>query len=187
MNTIKTSKEDILAAMRSLAARGQLTDISIRSVAKASGIAVGSVYNYFPSKDELITSFIEDVWKSILSTQASWKKCERFIDSVQNLYASIRLGSSDFPSFFALHGTGFGSIDPRAGKEIMERYHASIKAELVTALEADEAVRTGIFNSDFTREDFVSFVFSNMLTSLAERKEDCGTLTRIVNLTLYRD
>lgn len=39
---------------------------TIRSVAKACGLGVGTVYNYFPSKDMLIASFMADDWKQCL-------------------------------------------------------------------------------------------------------------------------
>jgi len=35
---------------------------SIRSVAKACGIAAGTVYNYFPSKDLMVASFMSADW-----------------------------------------------------------------------------------------------------------------------------
>lgn len=48
------------------------SSMTIRSVAAACGIGVGTVYHYFPSKDALIASFmLED-----------WKKCTDVICSV---------------------------------------------------------------------------------------------------------
>lgn len=43
---------------------------TVRSVAKACGMAVGTVYNYYPSKDIMIASVVMDKW-------------ERFMDSVR--------------------------------------------------------------------------------------------------------
>ena len=36
--------------------------MSIRSVAKRCGVGVGTVYNYYPSKDDLIAAFIQFDW-----------------------------------------------------------------------------------------------------------------------------
>ena len=54
MNKSVTSRGDILRESRLLVMREGLGAVSMRSVARACGIAVGSLYNYFPSKDALI-------------------------------------------------------------------------------------------------------------------------------------
>ncbi len=40
---------------------------TIRSVAGACGLAIGTVYNYFPSKEMLIATFVYEDWKKYLS------------------------------------------------------------------------------------------------------------------------
>jgi AcrR family transcriptional regulator len=46
----------ILAAARELAAEGGLATVQIAPVAERAGIAVGTVYRYFPSKTDLVTA-----------------------------------------------------------------------------------------------------------------------------------
>ena len=43
------------------------TATTIRSVAKSCGVGVGTVYNYFPSKDALIAAFMLEDWNKCLA------------------------------------------------------------------------------------------------------------------------
>ena len=65
MNTIVTSKEEILKTSRALIQEQGWSAVSIRSVAAACGVSVGSIYNYFDSKAELVSATVESVWREI--------------------------------------------------------------------------------------------------------------------------
>ena len=60
---IKNVREQLLQeAKRQIAERGY-ADTTIRSVAGACDLSVGTVYNYFKSKEMLIATFLFDEWK----------------------------------------------------------------------------------------------------------------------------
>ena len=44
---------------------------TIRSVAKACGVGIGTVYNYFQSKDDLLAAFLLDDWQKCMSAIVS--------------------------------------------------------------------------------------------------------------------
>ena len=56
-------KELLLEAKKQIAERGYKAT-TIRSVASACGVAVGTVYNYFSSKEMLVASFMLEDWLS---------------------------------------------------------------------------------------------------------------------------
>ena len=66
MNTVVTSKEEILKTSRELLQKQGWSAVNIRSVAAACGVSVGSIYNYFSSKTELIGTIVESEEKVIL-------------------------------------------------------------------------------------------------------------------------
>jgi AcrR family transcriptional regulator len=54
-------QEAIVAAARTLAADSGVVAVQIAPVAELSGIAAGTVYRYFPSKDALVSAVVEAV------------------------------------------------------------------------------------------------------------------------------
>lgn len=63
---LENIREQLLTeARRQITERGY-ADTTIRSVASACGVGIGTVYNYFPSKDMLIATFVADEWRAYL-------------------------------------------------------------------------------------------------------------------------
>ncbi len=71
---IQNVREQLLAeARRQIAERGY-AQTTVRSVAGACGLGVGTVYNYFESKDVLIASFLFEDWKQYLDAMSALPK-----------------------------------------------------------------------------------------------------------------
>ena len=69
MNHRVTSTDLILEKALLISKREGVDKLSIRKLATACGIAVGSVYNYYPDKDALVTAMAEVFWNNIFSDQ----------------------------------------------------------------------------------------------------------------------
>ena len=76
MNKTVTSKEEILDKSREIIAEKGVSAINMRTVAAQCGIAVGSLYNYFASKSELMSAAVEAVWKDIFQVGTCLENCE---------------------------------------------------------------------------------------------------------------
>lgn len=63
---IENVREQLLEEAQRQIVENGYGNTTIRSVAKACGLGVGTVYNYFSSKDMLIASFMAEDWKQCL-------------------------------------------------------------------------------------------------------------------------
>ena len=63
---IENVREQLLTEAKRQVAEYGYAKTTIRSVAKSCGLGIGTVYNYFPSKDMLIASFLSEDWKQCL-------------------------------------------------------------------------------------------------------------------------
>ena len=63
---IQNVKQQLLSeAKRQIAERGY-SNTTVRSVASGCGVGVGTVYNYFPSKDMMIATFMLKDWQECI-------------------------------------------------------------------------------------------------------------------------
>ena len=63
---IENVREQLLAVARKQTRERGYAGMTIRSVASECGLAVGTVYNYFKSKDMLIASFMIEDWDATM-------------------------------------------------------------------------------------------------------------------------
>lgn len=185
MNTVVTSREAILAGAVSLAAEQGLGALNMRAVAARCGVAVGSVYNYFPSKAALTAAAVGQVWQSIFHDAAPCSVPDSFCEAVSRLFEAARRGSEQWPSFFSLHAVGFSGDEKAEGRAEMERAFAHMKAGLAAALDADAAVRPDAFGPEFSPEAFVDYVFASLLMLLTRGERSCGVLLELIRRALY--
>ena len=122
--------------------------VTIRSVAKACGVGVGTVYNYFPSKDDLLATYL----------LGDWKNCMAAINSVSKQADSpapvIHFMFDQLLSYAKRHQTIF--CDDAASTNFVSafnRYHGLLRAQLAVPVRK-------FCSSDFMAE----FIAESLLT-----------------------
>ena len=122
--------------------------MTIRSVAKECGVGVGTVYNYFPSKDALLATYmLED-----------WNKCVAAINAVST-YSDhpvplVRCICDQIQNYTKLHSAVFQDETAAAGfAGSHSKYHALLRSQLAQPMRK-------FCSSDFAAE----FIAESLLT-----------------------
>lgn len=187
MNIAVTTQGEILQVCRELVAAEGIGALNMRRVAESCNVALGSLYNYFGSKDELITAVIDSVWRDIFQVGgASDLKQRSFIDHVQYLFDCAREGEISYPSFFDAHMFQFASGTPKSvARATMTKCFDEMKNRLIESLAADSMIRPNAFSAEFNEHGFVDFVFSAFLFTLLQRKPS-ESLCEVIRRSIYR-
>ena len=131
MNTIVTSKEEILKNSRELIREKGWAAVSIRSVASACGVSVGSIYNYFDSKAELMSAAVESVWCEIFHRPEDEAVFRDTLACVRWMYRQLEYGCAQYPGFFTHHSLGFMHQGTADGKQQMQQAWQHILRQLL--------------------------------------------------------
>lgn len=127
--------------------------ITMRSIAEACGVGLGTLYNYYPSKDALIASFMEEDWQKALSGLLSESPGA---DAVSVLHAEHAL----LKQFLSEHEKLFSDPDAIHTYSLLSRnWHIKLRGQLSAPMQQ------ALSRTDCSDPDFLSqFLVESLLT-----------------------
>lgn len=131
--------------------------VTIRSIAKACGVGIGTVYNYFPSKEDLVAKHLLNDWKQCITAI-------RAVSNYSDIPRPVALCIYDhLISFTRCHLAILGDETAAASfAGSFSRYHRMLRAQLAEPLRK-------FCESDFAAE----FLAEALLTwTIAEKPFD---------------
>lgn len=185
MNNKVTSKEEILRISKKIVLEKGVSSFSMRAVALDCDVAVGSIYNYFPSKTSLLGATIGCIWDEIFTPFNSIDEFDSFIDCVQCMLQTVTIGNEKYNGFFALHAVNFTADNKSEGKLMMEQYYKLLENKLVQSLNSDKGIREHVFDSNLTPEMFANYVFSLILSLFIQGQKEYKALIKFIENCIY--
>ncbi len=186
-NKATIDKQRILDAAYRLANTEGLSTLNIRTVAQHCGISAGSIYNYFPTKGNLIAEVVGRFWReSFPCDLMRAQDGEGFVDFCERLSRELH---NIFDHFRENWLTQLSSLDQKSMETALkeeEEYFRHIRRGLRTVLAVDPAVNRAVFTDDFTEEKLCGFVWDAILLSLRWSQERVEPLFPLLRNTLYR-
>ena len=103
--------------------------VTIRSIAKGCGVGVGTVYNYFPSKETLVAKYLLEDWQDCITAIGA---VSTYADSPRQVALCIY---DQLNAFAGRHAAVFQDAAAAAGfAGSFSRYHTLLRAQLAQSL-----------------------------------------------------
>ncbi|MGN0629900.1 MAG: TetR/AcrR family transcriptional regulator [Ruminococcus sp.] len=188
MNPEATSKEKIMQVCRRIASEKGLKALNMRAVAGECGIALGTLYNYFSDKEELLIAAITSVWQDIfsLTEQKENSPTLLFSEYVEKVFINVSERFRDYPDFFTAHSVAVTASGKDRAKNAMETCTDKIRDLLLAALRRDNLVSPQAFKDSFSEESFVDFILDSIILLLIQQKSS-DTLIAIIKRIIYQE
>lgn len=184
MQTDRARGEAILESCREIIAKEGLSALNMRAVARRSGVALGLLYYYYPSKEALTLAAVESVWAHIFHPVPPGEAAEAlpFPDYLGQWFGRVSLEIKKYPHFLSTHalllaGDGQGSAK-------MAAYAGHMRGGLLKALRMDKSIPPACFQGALSEEAFIRFILTQALSLLAQGQEDCAGLLEITRRVL---
>lgn len=125
--------------------------ITVRSIADACGIAVGTFYNYFESKEYLMAVVMLNDWNKIIEKLCSETRGSEPIKGIEAIFLSLR----DFSILFKKVWSE-GEISPDAIRQRNQR-HGALVSQIKTCIEGFITNPNDPYLTEFLAEIIIKF------------------------------
>ena len=158
---IENIREKLLAEAKRQVSEQGYSSMTIRSVATACGVGTGTVYNYFPSKDILVASFMLEDWMiCIQAISEGATQAESVRDALYCMYQELLKYKEKYTNLFADE-----NAEASYSASSMQRHHL-LREQLADPLKIWTRKQDKV-DASFLAE----FIAENMLTLTMAGKE----------------
>lgn len=149
---IADPKEKLLSVARQQIETNGYSATTIRSVARSCGISVGTVYNYFPSKEALVAAYMLNDWQSCMAAVTAAENAASSAKPVaQCIYEQLRLYASRHSALF----NDSAALSVFSGA--LSQYHSMLRAQLAKPL---RRFCPSEFAADFIAEALITWTMA---------------------------
>lgn len=178
----KSIKDTILEVSRELVKSEGISSLNMRTVARKSGISVGSIYNYYESKSELIIATSRSIWEDFFEETLPEGS---FIEGLEWYYNRLSLVKETYPEFFNFQSLMISANERALLRDVMKASSDQIVQHLLVALEEDENVNRDFFDEDLTPEEFVNAVFTLLAAQFIQSRNHPEGMLAWVRKSIY--
>lgn len=165
---IEDAKEKILETAKKQVLENGYRNVTIRSVAKECQIGTGTIYNYFPSKDVLVASFLLEDW---LKELHRLKKACMELQSREEVFEVIYHTLVDYNERYKKLFTDDEAVKNSGG--VFRERHKQLRSQIVELIMLNEIERDKKRELIFEQENktfVIEFIAEALLTWSAEKK-----------------
>ena len=149
---IQNLREQFLSETKKQLFSVGLSGITIRAIAQACNVGIGTVYNYFPSKEMLIGSCIFEDWKNYLAQIEALPKDDAFV-LLGGIYEALRSFAKEYAPVFLTQDAVKEMTDfPRKHKMLRNQLSKPLLPLCENANMEDPA-----FGAEFIAENLISW------------------------------
>lgn len=179
-------KETILQVAKKIAYAEGVAAINMRRIASETHISVGTIYNYYATKGDIIAAVIEDFWMRAFNT-SEIESCQinSLVECFESMYVRLAKVLIDYKSIWLGQLTKMEHGDKKIGRGKEKEYFLKIQSILLESISKDPNISKSLWDNGLTKEEFSRFLITNMLDLLKRDQRDCSSFIHILNRILY--
>lgn len=182
------NKQQILDIAFDIACTSGLSGLSVREIASACNVAVGTVYNSFPTKNDLVNDVVGRFWNEALADRMpSAKDGDDFVRFCQELARQLSEALAKFRDDWLTEIAALDAHGIASARKREESCFAHIRKGLAIALDQDPNVVRDRLQGPLAPDKLCAFIWDSMLSSIKRGDDACETLFDLLRRVLYEE
>lgn len=178
-------KEVILDEAKKISLNDGINQLNIRTVAKNSAISIGTVYNYYPSKSDLLLAVVEDFWGGALK-DIDWRslKSNNFYENIEKIYAVLNNYFRSFKENWLDQLALLKNHEKQTGRGKEDEYFKKMYGKIIILMDMDNKLKNYPWSESFSKDYMAEFIFQNMLMMLKKGIEEISFFIEVLKRIL---
>lgn len=178
------TKTHILNVAENLALVVGINNITMRMIAEKAEISLGSIYNYYTNKGEIICDIIENFWKDAFSNiNLSHIHSLDFLSALETIYYELSNFLHTFKQNWLEQLYLLPAKDRISSKKKEEEYLFKIHTFIKRSLSNYENIQRNYTSTEI--EKLSKFIFDNMIIILKSDYDDFPLFKKVLTKILY--
>ena len=182
------TSEEILEQAYQLACEQGLQSLNIRSIAAACDVSVGTVYNSYASKTELINDVVGMFWQRAFSetmkTLASHEGND-FISFCEALSQSLKSALKEFRKDFLSDLSALSESDRLSAQKREQQSFIHARAGIKQVLLGDPRIKQDQLTGALTPDALAALIWETLIDSARDDMDYDKTLFELLRAALY--
>lgn len=187
------SRESILEVAYDRAQRDGMASLGIRTIARECGVAIGTIYNYFPDKASLVTEVVERFWRNaieeagVLPGADSADQGERgsLVVYCRCLAEGLTRSLGRFKESWLREVSSLDSRSLARSREAEVACFHEIQQGIAIRIENDPGILPEV-RDRFDTVVLAEFIWNALFGSIKMGDAECKTLLTLLELALYQ-
>lgn len=181
-----TSREALLEAATAIVERQGVAALSIRGLARESGTGTGTVYNYFPSKEELTVAVIEHFFaRAFYEEFCHPATTENFVAYCERLCREVHRVIGTFRAQWLVDAEAIPAAEKAAARLREHELLAHVRKGLETVFERDPNICRSRLKPPIDGAAVAQFVLDVLVESLRDEQANYTVLIALLRGALY--
>ena len=160
------------------------SNISIRRLARECNIAVGTIYNYFPSKNDLIVEMMTNFWEGYFDNIDSiLNEREDFYENLRNIFEQLSKFIKKFRAVWLNSDIYSSSVEIESGFKRHDIYIDKL-IRIVEKMLINDYYDGDVNKLKFNSHDLASFIIMNLISMVQEDYCNYDFFEKIIKETL---